>query len=135
MRPDKVTLAGVAATLALYRAGRAAADIPVWRMIALPSEAIRERAAALASVLGGMAEVVETEATVGGGSLPGETLASYGLAVNGGSAARLLAVLRRGNPSVVGRISEGRVVLDLRTVDPASDRDVAAAVAAASERR
>ena len=46
MRPDKVTLAAVAATLALYRAGRAVEEIPVWRMIAAPRDAIRERAEA-----------------------------------------------------------------------------------------
>jgi L-seryl-tRNA(Ser) seleniumtransferase len=131
MRPDKVTLAAVAATLALYRAGRAETEIPVWRMIAATADTLRERAAALASLVGDGAEVVATEATVGGGSLPGETLPSFGVALAGRSADRLLAALRRGSPAVVGRIEDGRVILDLRTVDPGLDHQLASAVVAA----
>ena len=132
MRPDKVTLAAVAATLGLYRAGLAEAEIPVWRMIAAPLAALRSRAAALADELAGGApvEVVATEATVGGGSLPGETLPSIGLAVAAG-AEQLLAALRRGSPPVIGRIEGGRVILDLRTVAPARDVALAAAIRAA----
>jgi L-seryl-tRNA(Ser) seleniumtransferase len=133
MRPDKVTLAAVAATLGLYRAGLAEAEIPVWRMIAAPVDALRSRAAELASELAGdgPVDVVATEATVGGGSLPGETLPSVGLALGGGSEERLLAALRRGSPPVIGRIEGGRVILDLRTVDPARDAALAAAIRAA----
>ena len=131
MRPDKVTLAAVAATLAIYRAGRAEAEIPVWRMIAAGPDALRERAEVLASKIGDGAEVVATEATVGGGSLPGETLPSFGVALSGGSADRILAALRRGTPPVVGRIEGGRIILDLRTVDPGLDERLAAAMLAA----
>jgi L-seryl-tRNA(Ser) seleniumtransferase len=131
MRPDKVTLAAVAATLALYRAGRAESEIPVWRMIATSPEDSRARASALARVVGDRAEVVATEATVGGGSLPGETLPSFGVALGGQSADRMLADLRRGTPSVVGRIEAGRVILDLRTVDPELDDELGAAIIAA----
>jgi L-seryl-tRNA(Ser) seleniumtransferase len=132
MRPDKSTAAGVALTLGLYRAGRATTDIPVWRMIATPLDALRARAAAMAEALGGGAavEVVELRSTVGGGSLPGETLPSVGLALAGRAATRRLADLRRGTPPVIGRIEDGRVVLDLRTVDPGADEAVIAAVAA-----
>jgi L-seryl-tRNA(Ser) seleniumtransferase len=132
MRPDKVTLAAVAATLALYRAGRAETDIPVWRMIAATAEEVRERAAVMVTLIGDRAEVVATEATVGGGSLPGETLPSFGVALAGRSAERTLAALRQGSPSVVGRVERGRVVLDLRTVDPDLDRELATAVVAAT---
>ena len=133
MRPDKATLAGVAATLALYRAGLATREIPVWRMIATPAEALRSRGESMAAGLTG-AVCVPLAATVGGGSLPGETLQSFGLALeaqSGGAANRLLVALRSGEPAVVGRIEDGRVVLDLRTVDPAADADLAGAVAAA----
>jgi L-seryl-tRNA(Ser) seleniumtransferase len=130
MRPDKVTLAAVAATLGLYRAGRAETEIPIWQMIAAQPDAIRLRAATLAANLPAAVEVVATEATIGGGSLPGETLPSFGLALRGGSADRTLAALRRGTTSVVGRIEEGRVVLDLRTVDPARDADLESAIGA-----
>ena len=133
MRPDKATLAAVAATLGLYRAGRAAETIPVWRMIAAPAEGIGARAESLAAALGGasVAEVVAVESTVGGGSLPGQTLPSFGVALAGRSAARTLAALRRGDPSVIGRIADGRVILDLRTVDPDDDTRLASAVARA----
>ena len=126
-RPDKVTLAGVAATLGLYRAGLATARIPVWRMIATPPETLRARADALASRVPG-ADVVPLTATIGGGSLPGETLPSFGLALAARSADRLLAALRAGEPAMLGRIDGGRVVLDLRTVDPSADDELAGAI-------
>ena len=118
MRPDKLTLAAVAATLGLYRAGRAETAIPVWRMIATPAEALRERAVGLVAALGGAvpAEAIELRSTVGGGSLPGETLPSWGVALAGTSADRLVAALRHGSPCIIARIDDGRVVLDLRTV-------------------
>jgi L-seryl-tRNA(Ser) seleniumtransferase len=120
MRPDKMTMAGVALTLGLYRAGRAAFDIPVWRMISMPLDVLRARASAIVDELGSRATVVELRSTVGGGSLPGETLPSMGIALDG-AATRLLAALRNVTPPVIGRIEDGRVVLDLRTVDPAAD--------------
>jgi L-seryl-tRNA(Ser) seleniumtransferase len=143
MRPDKVTLAGVAATLGLYRAGLAAERIPVWRMIAAPLDELRRRAAAIATELangtadGGLpigVTAVDVRSTVGGGSLPGETLPSAGLAIAplAGGPDRLLAALRAGDPAVIGRIEDGRVVLDLRTVEPAADDALAAAIAAAA---
>jgi L-seryl-tRNA(Ser) seleniumtransferase len=148
-RPDKATLAGVAATLALYRAGVARREIPVWRAIAANLADLRRRAEALAGTTatgtGATAtatgapepgpspvgvEVVELESTVGGGALPGETLASFGLALPGPAEA-ILARLRRGDPAVVGRIERGRVLLDLRTVEPARDADLRRAILAA----
>ena len=130
MRPDKVTLVGVAATLGLYRAGRSA-EIPVWQMIGATEERLRERAAALAAAIGGAARVVDVRSTVGGGSLPGETLPSWGVAISGRSANRLLTALRRGTPPVIARIESDAVVLDMRTVDPTRDPHVAGAIGAA----
>jgi L-seryl-tRNA(Ser) seleniumtransferase len=129
MRPDKVTLAAVAATLGLYRSGRAETTIPVWQAISVRPSVLEARAGALAERL--EAEVVALQSTVGGGSLPGETLPSFGLALRGRSADRLLARLRIGRPSVIGRIEDGRVVIDLRTVNPTRDDDLAAALTAA----
>jgi L-seryl-tRNA(Ser) seleniumtransferase len=128
MRPDKVTMAGVALTLGLYRAGRATTEIPVWRMIATPLDALRARAEYLRRRLADRTEVVELRSTVGGGSLPGETLPSFGLALTGRAPTRILAVLRGGEPPVIGRIQDGRVVLDLRTVEPEHDDDLGRAV-------
>jgi len=118
MRPDKSTLAGVAATLALYQAGRAESAIPVWRMIAASPGTLRERAAQLAEHLDSSAgaSVVELRSTVGGGSLPGETLPSWGVALAVPSAGRVATALRRGTPCVMARVEGGRVILDLRTV-------------------
>ena len=139
MRPDKVTLAALAATLGLYRAGRATDEIPVWRMIAASVDDVRDRAEA--AVLGLVMAVpsehrrsikaVALDATVGGGSLPGETILSWGIAVRVGSADDLLARLRTGEPAVIGRIDDDAVVLDLRTVAPADDDALIGALEAA----
>jgi L-seryl-tRNA(Ser) seleniumtransferase len=128
MRPDKATMAAVALTLGLYRAGRATSDIPVWRMIAAPLPGLAARATSLAARIGAAAEVVDLRSTVGGGSLPGETLPSVGVALTRPSATRLLTALRAGDPIVIGRIQDERVVLDLRTVEPARDGELAMAV-------
>jgi L-seryl-tRNA(Ser) seleniumtransferase len=131
-RPDKTTLAAVAATLGLYRAGLAVREIPVWRTIATRADDLRARAEALVARLDDPTSGVRPTtlaSTVGGGSLPGETLPSWGIAVPGSDG--LLRRLRLGQPPVVGRIEAGRVLLDLRTVDPARDEDLARAVAAA----
>ncbi len=133
-RADKVTLAATAATLGLYRAGLAVREIPVWRMIAARSEDLRARAESLVARLDDPAadlRVVALDSTVGGGSLPGETIPSWGLSLGTRSANALLGRLRRGTPAVVGRIEDGRVLLDVRTVDPAEDLALARAVAAA----
>jgi L-seryl-tRNA(Ser) seleniumtransferase len=125
----------VAATLGLYRAGRAVDAIPVWTMIAQAPAAIRARADAVATALGGppIAEGIPVESTVGGGSLPGDTLPSFAVAVRSRSAARLLAALRRGEPAVIGRIAENRVILDLRTVDSRDDERLTATIETALE--
>ncbi|HET9457673.1 MAG TPA: L-seryl-tRNA(Sec) selenium transferase, partial [Candidatus Limnocylindrales bacterium] len=124
MRPDKATLVGVATTLGLYRAGRAA-EIPVWRMIGARPEDLRARAAVLAERVGG--RVAELRSTVGGGSLPGETLPSWGVVLSA-PATRLVDALRTGAPPVIARIEADAVVLDMRTVDPGQDIELGAAV-------
>jgi L-seryl-tRNA(Ser) seleniumtransferase len=129
MRPDKVTLAAVAATLAIYRAGRAAAEIPLWQAVARPLADLQARASAVAARLGGTA--IPTEATFGGGALPGVTLPSAGVALAGTTPDRQSRALRLGVPPVIGRIEGGRLVLDLRTVEPERDDELVEAVRAA----
>ncbi|MBI3751347.1 MAG: L-seryl-tRNA(Sec) selenium transferase, partial [Chloroflexi bacterium] len=130
MRPDKVTLAAVAATLNLYRASRAATEIPVWRAVATSLPALQARAATIATAVDGVA--VPTEATFGGGALPGVTVPSFGVALIAGKPDALAAALRTGAPAVIGRIEDGRVILDLRTVEPDRDHDLETAVVAAA---
>jgi L-seryl-tRNA(Ser) seleniumtransferase len=134
MRPDKVMLAAIAATLALYRAGVAAREVPVWRQLSAPVEELAARAAAVADAVGSPATVVAVEATVGGGSLPGQVLPSRAVRLASGAPDRLLARLRTGDPAVIGRIEAGAVVLDLRSVEPADDAPLVAAIAAALAR-
>ncbi|MDE2904643.1 MAG: hypothetical protein OXQ28_01015, partial [Acidobacteriota bacterium] len=78
--------------------------------------------------------IASTEATIGGGSTPGVTLPSRALAVEvaGRSPDDLAAALRAGAPPVIGRIAEERLLLDLRSVDPREDDDLAEAVANAA---
>ena len=135
MRPDKSTLLALAATLGAYRAGTAATTIPVWRMLGAPVDELRTRAEAVCQAIGAGATPMATAATVGGGALPGQTLPSWGVALTARSADGLLRRLRAGTPVVVGRIEDGRVVLDLRTVAPASDAALAAAARAALSER
>ncbi len=129
MRPDKVILAALAATLRLYRAGVAQAEVPIWRHVCTPAAALAERANRLAKATGGRS--TRLDSTVGGGSLPGQTLPSWGIALDGSGAQRLLARLRTGRTAVVGRIVDDAVVLDLRTVEPADDDRLAEAIRAA----
>ncbi len=132
VRPEKVTLAALAATLGLYRAGLATTRIPVWRMIAAMPEDLRARAVAIVEALpDGIRDRVEISpmtSAVGGGSLPRETLASIGLVVGGGRPAALATRLRAGDPAVVGRVEGGAVLLDLRTIDRVDDAALGAAI-------
>jgi len=125
VRADKITLAALQYVALEYLSGNAGA-LPVWRMAATPVAELRERAATIAASVPGAA-VVDTDAVAGGGSLPGLTIPSAGLAVLVADADAALARLRAW--SVVARIDRGAVVCDLRTVDPADDERVAQALA------
>jgi L-seryl-tRNA(Ser) seleniumtransferase len=123
VRPDKLTLAALAATLILYlEPERAIRDVPVLRMLAESEESMRERAAELSGRLrsaGVEAEPVQTSTAVGGGAYPGIELTGWAVAVGGESNVELLARrLREGRPAVVGRIRNGRLLLELRTIVP-----------------
>ncbi len=124
LRVDKLTIAALSATLASYLTGRAVEELPVWRMIAEEPEAIRRRVRRVARALGAAAEVIPGRSTVGGGSLPGETLPTHLLALRGPSAEALARRLRLGEPAVVARIEGDRLLLDLRTVLPEQEREL-----------
>ena len=135
LRPDKMTFAALQSTLAAYLRGDAQTELPLWRMLRMSAAETRSRAEAWAAALRAIQpELVELQSPVGGGSLPGQALAGYGLAIgstNGRSSSRLARRLRAGDPPVVARVSGDRVLLDPRTVSPADDDALVAAVIAA----
>ena len=121
LRADKLCLAGLQATLMHYLKDEATDQVPVWRMIATPLPEIERRARRWRRRLrraGLRGEIVDGRSTVGGGSLPGETLPTRLLALPVDAPDRLASALRTGDPPVVARIEEDRVVLDPRTVLP-----------------
>jgi L-seryl-tRNA(Ser) seleniumtransferase len=130
-RVDKLTLAALEATLALYREpARALRDIPVLAMLARPTHALRERANQLRGELSNMASVVESEASVGGGAFPNVRIPSIALSI-GRDAQAVEARLRLGDPAVIGRVADGCLLLDLRTVLDDEEATLAAALRAA----
>ena len=127
LRPDKLALAALAATLDLHLAGRRG-EIPFYRMLLADVDGLALRAGALvsgAAEAGYSAEAVETEAVVGGGSGAEATIPSRAVALSGPfSPDDLAARLRAGDLPVIGRIESGRLLLDLRTVAPDEDADL-----------
>ena len=134
LRPDKLTIAALLATLETYRDGNAETELPVWRMIAAAPRALSARARSIAAKLlaaGIRADVMEVRSTVGGGSLPEETQPSFAVAIGGGPATRIAETLRSADPPVIARIVEERVALDLRSVLPEDDEVLTRAVSGA----
>jgi L-seryl-tRNA(Ser) seleniumtransferase len=126
VRADKLTLAALEGTVALYLEPDAAVrEVPVLRMVKDDPEVVRVRAERLAKLVGG--EVEETVARVGGGALPLAQLRSYACAVE----EELAGPLRIGQPPVIGIVRDGRLLLDCRTLTDAEVTEVAAAVVAA----
>jgi L-seryl-tRNA(Ser) seleniumtransferase len=121
LRVDKTTLAGLQATLRHYLLGEATEKVPIWRMISQDEARLEKRAKTWARKLKGLgvaADIVPGLSTVGGGSLPGEMLPSHLVALAAGSPDALAARLRAGEPPVIARIQDDRLVLDPRTVLP-----------------
>lgn len=123
LRVDKVTLAGLEATLRLYRdPERALREVPTLRMLRAGADELRERASSMVerlAVEGVPAALVPHEGAVGGGTYPDVTLASWAVRLDPpGGAEALASALRRQDPPVVGRVEREGVLLDLRAVDP-----------------
>jgi L-seryl-tRNA(Ser) seleniumtransferase len=119
LRVDKVTFAGVQATLLHYLKNEATKKIPIWMMISATIAELDARASKWANRLtskGLNASVIDAESTVGGGSLPGETLLTRAVALAVASPDKFAEQLRRGVTPIVARIEENRVVFDPRTV-------------------
>ncbi len=126
IRADKLCLAGLSATLEHYRRGEALDQVPVWRMIGASPDALRARAESWAAEVGG--DVIPSESTVGGGSLPGETLPTWALSPRVERPNAAAARLRAHQPPVIARVAQGRLLLDPRTVLPEQDADLLAAL-------
>ncbi len=129
MRVDKLTLAGLAATLRMYRdPEKARASIPLLAMLSVPLENLHLRAERLATQLAAAplvdsASVMESSATLGGGSLPTQYLPTWCVALKpkGVSTDELAGRLRNRSPAIFGRIQNEQLLLDLRTVHPRFD--------------
>ena len=123
VRADKLTLAALEGTLALYlEPERALREVPVLRMALEEADAVRARAERLAELVDG--EVEKTVGRIGGGALPLAELPSFACAVE----EELAAQLRAGDPPVVGVVRDGRLLLDCRTLSDAEVEEVATAV-------
>jgi L-seryl-tRNA(Ser) seleniumtransferase len=134
LRPDKLTLAALEGTLSLHRDGRAA-EVPALAMLTTPEPTLEARARALAGRLATgsiRAEAVRVRSMIGGGALP--TVEPWSWAVRmereGRSADALEAALRGARPPVIGRIADGALLLDVRTVSERDLPDIERAIAA-----
>jgi len=117
VRSDKLCLAVLSATLLHYLKDEAEIEVPVWRMIAMTDSKIRARAEEWQRILN-LGEITPGRSTVGGGSLPGETLSTYVLSIDAAKPDRLLAELRKTSPPIIARLENDRLVFDPRTVMP-----------------
>lgn len=138
LRVDKVTLAALEATTDAYLR-RAWDELPLWAMANMPEEELRERADRIAAAISeqfepdGKVEATRLMSVAGGGSVPGSQIPSWGITVSGLDAQRLQGALRDGKIPVIARVADERVVVDVRTVDPAHDELLVELLIAANE--
>ncbi len=127
LRVDKLTYAALEATLGEYAAGRASRTIPILQMILATPDEVAARAAVVIEHSRGAglldAELVSSQSTIGGGTTPGLELPSFAIALRHRhrSADWLDGWLRQRETTIVGRIENDRLLLDLRTVLPGED--------------
>lgn len=127
LRVDKLTIAALEATLLLYRdPARAHREVPVLAMLSRSLGELRARAESLRLMFPGIT-IVESEASVGGGAFPNARIPSVALAIDG-DVESLERRLRHGDPAVLGRIADGRLLIDLRAVQPSEDELLEAAL-------
>ena len=127
VRADKVCLAGITATLTHYLADEAEREIPIVRMMSLTPEQVKVRAEAWRDALE-QGEVVESESTVGGGSLPEESMPTFVLSLGVKSPDKFLRKLRDATPPVIARTENDRVLLDPRTVFEGQEENLISAL-------
>jgi len=126
VRADKLTLAALEATLALYRDKDVARrEIPVLRMLTETPDSVKRRATALLRGVGNTGELIEGDSEVGGGSFPGAKLRTW---LAGFPDEQLAERLRRHDPPIIARVAGSRVLLDARTIFPEQVETVIAAL-------
>jgi L-seryl-tRNA(Ser) seleniumtransferase len=133
LRADKLCLAALEATLNSYLHGTAEQDLPTLRMIQTSVSEMEERATNLAenlrrNVPGLEVDVTPSVARSGGGTLPTYEISSFAVRVGGTDPEALAKKLRSSDPAVVGRVREGRLWLDVRTLLPGDEEAVVGAV-------
>ena len=115
VRADKLCLAALSATLIHYLKDEAETMIPIWQFISATLDSLKSRAEGWKSTIG-RGEILQNKSTIGGGSLPGETLETWLLALDVNNVDQFLAKLRDQDPPIIGRIENGKILLDPRTV-------------------
>ena len=139
VRLDKLSLAALNATLTHYLRHEAEQEIPIWQMISATPESLHQRARQWQQQLCPEPHnippryaVIESQSAIGGGSLPGETLPTWTLALDPsthpGGAAAITRQLRQNNPPIIARIENNRILFDPRTVPPNDDAPLLAAL-------
>jgi L-seryl-tRNA(Ser) seleniumtransferase len=132
IRADKMCLAGLTETFRHYAREEAEKEIPIWRMISMSLEIIKQRAEHWAKALG-EGEIIAGKSTIGGGSLPEEILPTWLLSLTVSHPDKFLKTLRMGNPPIIARIENDRVLFDPRTIFPEEDETLLAALKTAIE--
>lgn len=127
LRPGGLVLAALQRIALIYLDRQAGTEIPFWKMVGTPLAALEERAAAVVEAVVAVhpsARVERTEALPGAGSAPGVTMPSVGVVIDGD----LLEQLRWHDTPVIARSRDNRTWLDFRSVDPADDVTIVAAL-------
>lgn len=135
LRPDKLCIAALDATLTLYREGRAEAEVPTLQMLAVTADELephaRQLAARLREVLNAdwTLDVQKVTARAGGGAYPNLELRSWAVSLTHPrhNATQLDRLLRAGDPPLIARIEDNRLLLDVRSLWPANGRERAVA--------
>lgn len=128
LRVDKLVISGLENVILTYFKKEAPQKIPVWQMISISLKDLRKRALKIQKELKKSnikLNIFESKSTVGGGSLPGETLPTIVISVDSNISPHIQAQkFRNQNPPIIGRVEKDRFVLDLRTIFPHQDKEI-----------
>mgnify|MGYP003387902140 CR=1 FL=1 len=127
-RIDKINLASLHATLLHYIKGEEIKKIPIWQMISTPEKELQKRATKLKKEFPNLIEVIDTVATIGGGSLPGSQLNSIGIKIKSPNPSRLSEKMRNNETPILGRIEKDTFIIDLRTITVNQDPELVQAL-------